>query len=248
MTELVLSGPLLAALAVALLAGLVSFASPCVLPLVPGFLGYVSGMSAAQGPGQEAGRGRVVLGAALFVAGFSAVFIAMGVVLSSVGLMLQEQQGLLLRLGGLVVIGLGVLMVPPGAGGWQVRWRPGAGLLGAPLLGVVFGLGFSACTGPSLAAIQTLGASLVPSDGVVERAILLAVAYCLGLGIPFVLIAAGAGWVGGASSVLRRHHQALLRGSGVLLIVLGALMVLGVWETATAWVQTRLTSSFETIL
>jgi cytochrome c-type biogenesis protein len=228
-TELVLSGPLLAALAVALLAGLVSFASPCVLPLVPGFLGYVSGMSAAQGPGQEAGRGRVVLGAALFVAGFSAVFIAMGVVLSSVGLMLQEQQGLLLRLGGLVVIGLGVLMVHPGAGGWQVRWRPGAGLLGAPLL-------------------QTLGASLVPSDGVVERAILLAVAYCLGLGIPFVLIAAGAGWVGGASSVLRRHHQALLRGSGVLLIVLGALMVLGVWETATAWVQTRLTSSFETIL
>ncbi len=247
MTELVLSGPLLAALGVALLAGLISFASPCVLPLVPGFLGYVSGMSAAQND-DRSGRGRVVLGAVLFVGGFSAVFIAMGVVLSSVGLLLQERQGLLLRLGGLVVISLGVLMVRPGAGGWQVRWRPGAGLLGAPVLGVVFGLGFSACTGPSLAAIQTLGASLVPSDGVVERAVLLAVAYCLGLGIPFVLIAAGAGWVSGASSVLRRHHDTLLRGSGVLLIVLGTLMVLGVWETATAWVQTRLTSSFETVL
>lgn len=249
MTELVLSGPLLAALGVALLAGLVSFASPCVLPLVPGFLGYVSGMSATpvEGPGSS-GRGRVVLGAVLFVAGFSAVFIAMGVVLSSLGLLLQERQGLLLRVGGVVVIGLGVLMAHPGSGGWQVRWRPGAGLLGAPLLGVVFGLGFTACTGPSLAAIQTLGASLVPSDGVVQRAVMLAVAYCLGLGIPFVLIAAGADWVGGASSALRRHHEALLRGSGVLLIVLGVLMVLGVWETATAWVQTRLTSSFETVL
>lgn len=247
MTELVLSGPLLAALAVALLAGLVSFASPCVLPLVPGFLGYVSGMSAAEAGGAH-GRGRVVAGAILFVAGFSAVFITMGVVLSSAGLLLQEHQGLLLRLGGLLVIGLGVVMLAPQIAGWQVRWRPGAGLLGAPVLGVVFGLGFSACTGPSLAAIQTLGASLVPDDGVITRAVLLAVAYCLGLGIPFVLVAAGAGWVSGASSVLRRHHAVLLRASGALMIVLGVLMVLGVWESGTAWIQTQLTSTFETAL
>lgn len=246
MNDVVLHGPLLAAAGVAVLAGLVSFASPCVLPLVPGFLGYITGMSPeAAGRG---GRRRLVTGALLFVAGFSAVFIAMSVVLSGLGLALQERQGLLLRLGGLLVIALGLVMVRQPSAAWQPRWRPAAGLAGAPLVGMAFGLGFSACSGPSLAAIQALGASLTPSDDVVARGLLLAVAYCLGLGMPFVLVAAGLGWVSRASRWLRRHHHGIQAAGGTVLVVLGVLMVTGVWEGVTAWVQTRLTSTFETAL
>ncbi len=246
MSELVLSGPLYAALAIAAAAGLVSFASPCVLPLVPGFLGYITGMTPDDE--QQATRGKMLLGATLFVAGFSAVFISMSVVVSSVGLLLQENQSLLLRLGGVVVLVLGVFMLGATGSGWQPRWRPAAGLVGAPVLGVVFGLGFTACTGPSLAAIQTLGASLAPSQGSSTRAVLLAIAYCLGLGLPFVAIAGGAGWVNTASGWLRRHHTLIQRTSGVVLIVLGLLLVSGLWDGLTAWVQTRLVSSFETVI
>lgn len=249
MSELVLSGPLLLAVAVAALAGLVSFASPCVLPLVPGFLGYVGGMTPAAARGDvPSGRWRVVVGALLFVAGFSAVFIAMSVVISSLGLALAQHQGLLLRVGGAVVVALGLVMLLQPTGGLSVRWRPAAGLGGAPLLGVVFGLGFSACTGPALAAIQTLGTSILPGDGAVGRALVLAVAYCVGLGLPFVLVAAGLGWVSRGSRWLRDHYLLVQRVGGGLLVVLGLLMVLGVWAEATAWVQTRLTSSFTTAI
>lgn len=258
MTEVVLSGPLLLAAAIAALAGLVSFASPCVLPLVPGFIGYVGGMAGAPAgpragagtgaPPAPAGRSRVVLGAMLFVAGFSTVFIAMSVVISSLGLALAEHQGLLLRLGGVVVLALGLVMVLQPTAALTVRWRPAAGLAGAPLLGVVFGLGFSACTGPALAAIQTLGTSILPGDGAIGRALVLAVAYCLGLGLPFVLVAAGLGWVTRGSRRLRDHYVLLQRLAGGLLLVLGLLMVLGVWAEAMAWVQARLTSNFTTVI
>lgn len=252
MNEVVLNGPLLGALAVAALAGLISFASPCVLPLVPGFLGYVSGISATSAASTRrrgaSGRGLVLGGTALFVTGFSAVFITMSVAISSFSLLLAEHQGLLLRLGGVVVLALGLVMLGAGPTGWQVRWRPATGLLGAPLLGVAFGLGFTACTGPALAAIQTLGASLSPADDAVGRAVLLAVAYCTGLGLPFLLVAAGAGWVSRGSSLLRRHHTTIQRASAVLLIGLGLLMVTGVWEGFTAWVQTQLLGDFEAIL
>jgi len=246
-SEIVLSGPLLAAMALAAAAGLVSFASPCVLPLVPGFLGYVSGMAPDSTPG-AGDRPRLVLGAALFVCGFSGVFLAMSVVVSSVSQALNARQDLLLRLGGVVVLALGAFMLGAAGSGWQPRWRPAAGLLGAPLLGVVFGLGFTACTGPSLAAIQTLGATLAPQEGVSTRALLLGVAYCAGLGLPFLAIAGGLGWVQRVSEVLRRHHLAIQRASGVLLVALGLLMVSGVWGMAMAWVQTQLVASFETAL
>ncbi|GGK58509.1 cytochrome c biogenesis CcdA family protein [Ornithinimicrobium pekingense] len=244
MSELVLSGPLLGAVLVAALAGLVSFASPCVLPLVPGFLGYVGGMTSAG----TSSRRRLVLGALLFVLGFTLVFLLMSVVISGVGLALVEHQGLLLRVAGGVVLALGLVMLLQPTAQWRVRWRPAAGIAGAPLLGVAFGLGFSACTGPALAAIQTLGTSILPGDDQVWRALVLGTAYSLGLGVPFVLVAAGLGWVTRASRWLRDHYVLVQRVGGGLLVLLGLLMLTGVWAEATAWVQTRLTSNFTTVI
>lgn len=246
MSELVFSGPLLAALAVAALAGLVSFASPCVLPLVPGFLGYLGGMSPEVG--EPGGRGRLLVGTGLFILGFSAVFIAMSVVVSGLALTLLEHQDLLLRIGGAVVIVLGLVMLFNPSATLGPRWRPAAGLAGAPLLGVVFGLGFSACSGPALTAIQTLGASLSPDDATVTRGTVLAIAYCLGLGLPFLLVAAGVGWVTRLSRWLRDRHRVVSAVGGGLLILLGLLMVTGVWDGVTVWIQTRLVNGFETVL
>lgn len=253
MIETVLSGPLLVAFALALAAGLVSFASPCVLPLVPGFLGYITAIPGAQrspGSGQPpVPRGRLMWGAALFVLGFSAVFITMGVVVSALGLSLQRNQDLLMRLGGLVVLALGIVMIWQPTARFQPRWRPAAGMAGAPLLGVVFGLGFSACTGPVLAAILSLSSALPPYDsGVIARGVVLAIAYCIGLGLPFLAIAAGVGWVSAASRWLRDRHLLVQRVGGTVLVLLAVLMLAGVWEQWMVWVQTRLTSNFTTVI
>ena len=254
MSDLVLTGPLLLAVGVAALAGVVSFASPCVLPLVPGFLGYLGGMTPGR-PGEDAAAGgargaraRLVLGALLFVLGFTAVFLLMSVAISGLGLALVQHQGLLLRVAGAVVLVLGLVMIVQPGASWQLRWRPAAGLAGAPLLGVAFGLGFTACTGPALAAIQTLGTSIVPGEDQVGRAVVLGTAYSLGLGLPFLLVAAGVGWVSRASRWLRDHYLVIQRVGGGILVVLGLLMLSGVWAGLTAWVQAQLVSGFETVL
>jgi cytochrome c-type biogenesis protein len=224
--ELVLSGTLLLALPIALLAGFISFASPCVLPLVPGYLAYVGGF--APDPAERE-RGRLLAGAALFVLGFSLVFVAFNVVFGVAGLMLKPWMGLILRLAGVVLIGMGLVFV--GQLSFLQRevkpgWRVATGLGGAPLLGVVFGLGWVPCVGPTLIAVSALSLD----SGSPWRAAALGLFYCLGLGIPFLLVALGLNWVTGSVGWLRRHIRIVNIIGGGMLIVIGVLMVSGLWS------------------
>ena len=222
--EILVSGGLWLALPIALAAGLLSFLSPCVLPLVPGYLGYVSGV--ARDDARR--RSRMVIGSALFIAGFSAVFLTLFLLAGTVGVFFVQYRDLLLRIGGAVLILLGLVFI--GQVTFFQRtikpaWRPRTGLLGAPLLGIVFAIGWTPCTGPTLAAVSALAIDL----GDPGRALLVGIFYCLGLGIPFVLVALGFGWVGSSIAWVKRHIRAINIAGGVLLIVIGVLMVSGVW-------------------
>jgi cytochrome c-type biogenesis protein len=225
--EIVQGGGLWLALPIALAAGLISFLSPCVLPLVPGYLGYVSGATS----GEKRSRGRTVAGAWLFVAGFSVVFFAIFVLAGTLGRFLLEYEAVLLRVGGAIVIVMGLVFIG------QVtflqrtvkpQWRPRTGLVGAPLLGIVFAVGWTPCISPTLTAISTLALF----DGDPWRAVAIAIAYCLGLGLPFVLVALGFGWVGGSLRWVRRRIRIINIIGGVLLIAVGVLMVTGLWAEA----------------
>lgn len=223
---IVLGGNLAAAIPIALLAGLVSFASPCVLPLVPSYLAYVGGFT---GMPDQKGRGRLLLGVLLFILGFSLVFVTFGILFGTAGLLLRPWMDLILRVAGVVVIVMGLVFI--GQVTFAQRtirpgWKVATGLAGAPLLGIVFGLGWAPCIGPTLTAVYAI--ALDGSDPV--RGALLGLAYCLGLGIPFLLVALGLGWVTGSVSWLKRHIRLINIIGGALLIVIGLLMVSGVWR------------------
>lgn len=223
--DTVLSGPLLLAMPVALLAGLVSFLSPCVLPLVPGYLGYATGLSGADlatstGPTPTSvrarGAGRMALGGLLFVLGFSVVFVSFGAVFGGVGRRLLVHQAGLTRVAGVLTILMGLVFsgvlsrVPFFSRDVRIRRLPAAGLAGAPLLGFVFGLGWAPCIGPTLAAVLTLAFS----TGGAARGAFLSFVYCLGLGLPFILAGLALRRSLAAFAVVKRHYRAVMAAGG----------------------------------
>lgn len=232
--DIILTGSLALALPVAATAGLVSFLSPCVLPLLPGYLGYVTGLSGADLA--EGRRARLVLGTFLFVLGFSMVFVSYGLLFGALGDVLLEQGELITRVLGVAVIGLGLLFggwLPGLSRDWRTEFSPAVGLTGAPLLGVVFGLGWTPCMGPTLAAVQFLAFD----EGSAARGALLSFMYCIGLGLPFLLVAIAYRRSMRAVRFLGRHQRAIMRTGGGLLIVLGVLLVSGLWAELVSTMQ-----------
>ncbi|WP_433868975.1 cytochrome c biogenesis CcdA family protein [Saccharopolyspora sp. CA-218241] len=239
MTEFVMSGPLVLAALLSLAAGVVSFASPCSLPLVPGYLAYLAGLAGAEAPDGSArsrGRGRLLLATALFIAGFTAVFTAAAVVVLGASDALLRNELLLQRIGGVVTILMGLAFLglfPALQRQYRIHALPRAGLLGAPALGAVFGLGWTPCLGPTLTGVIALAAGTETTG----RGVLLVVAYAAGLGLPFLGLAAGLGWAVSMTDWLRRHVRAVQVGGGVLLLVIGVLLVTGLWGAMLSWLR-----------
>jgi len=260
------TGPLLLAVAVAVLAGLASFLSPCVLPLVPGYVSYVTGMAgtgltatpaaaasttadttantagtAAAGTAaavtvSRRARGRLLAGSVLFVAGFTVVFVLTAVLVAGAGrTLLVHARTVEIAAGAVtVLLGLSFLgLIPVGLYERRLRWLPAPGLAGAPLLGVVFAVGWVPCVSPTLGAVLALSAV----EATTGRAVTLAVAYCVGLGTPFVLFGLGLRRVLATLAVARRHSRTITRVGGVLLMVVGVALMSGWWSAFTIWLR-----------
>ncbi|SMX91817.1 cytochrome c-type biogenesis protein [Brevibacterium iodinum ATCC 49514] len=245
--QTVLSGPLLLAAGAAALAGLISFASPCVLPLVPGYVGYVTGLSGSSLRDKQTWR--VVVGISLFVLGFTVVFVLLGTSFSALGALFSQWQSVILRVLGVIVILAGFVFM----GGFgllqnerRIRARPKAGLWGAPVLGATFALGWAPCVGPTLSAVLSMSVSF-GGDGMIWRGALLAFVYCLGLGIPFILLALAIHKGAGRLVWVRKHQTGIVRAGGIMLIILGVLMASGVWNMWMTSLQ-GLINGFEVVI
>ncbi|AJE83133.1 cytochrome C biogenesis membrane protein [Streptomyces albus] len=227
MNQTVYSGALLLALPIAVIGGLVSFFSPCVLPLVPGYLSYVTGVSGTDLA--EARRGRMVGGAGLFVLGFTAVFVSGGALFGYFGATLQEYQGPLSKILGVLMVLMGIFFM--GLMPWltqrefRFHKKPVTGLAGAPVLGALFGIGWTPCLGPTLTSVNLLAAE----QGSAWRGAILMVAYCLGLGLPFVAAAVAFRKALGAFGWVKRHYAWVMRIGGGMMIATGLLLLTGAW-------------------
>ncbi|MET7393196.1 cytochrome c biogenesis protein CcdA [Dactylosporangium sp. NPDC005572] len=223
-----MSGPLLAAVAVAVLAGLASFLSPCILPLVPGYLSYVTGLAGADlDSGQR--RGRVVAGVGLFIAGFTVVFVGLIVLATQAAMSLLVHRRVVEIVAGVIVIVLGLAfigLVPGLERQWRISRLPAAGLIGAPIFGMVFALSWAPCTGPTLGAVILLGST----SGSQARAVTLALAYSLGIGLPFIALGLGFQRLIGVVKFIRRNSRWVTRVGGALLVLVGIALVTGVWS------------------
>jgi cytochrome c-type biogenesis protein len=220
-------GSLLLALPVAAAAGLISFLSPCVLPLVPGYVSYTTGLVGADLG--TARRGRVLAGTLLFVLGFTAVFVSLGALFGGLGGWLIEHTVTIQRVLGIITIVMGLAfmgLLPGSAREWRIHRAPTMGLIGAPMLGVLFGLGWTPCIGPTLAAVQ----SLALTQASALRGAILTTAYCLGLGIPFILVGLGLRRAAGGVGWVKRHYPLVMGIGGGLLVVLGVLLLTGLWN------------------
>ncbi|TCC37210.1 cytochrome c biogenesis CcdA family protein [Kribbella sindirgiensis] len=226
-----MTGSMLVALPIAVLAGAISFFSPCVVPLLPGYLSYVTGLSAAELGSEK--RGRMLAGTALFVAGFSAVFILTGVVFGTAGDLLIDHQTTITRVLGALTVVLGLVFLG-GFGFLQKDLRvhrvPAVGIAAAPLLGVLFGFGWTPCIGPTLGTVMTLATT----EGSTGRGATLALVFSLGLGIPFIVAALAFRRMLSAVAWVRKHQLLVIRIGGVLMIAVGLLLLTGVWDAMTA--------------
>lgn len=218
--EQIFSGILVTAFPIAFIAGVISFLSPCVLPLVPGYLSFAAGFSV--------NRGKVLLGSFLFVLGFSAVFVSFGAIFGGLGNTLSAHEELISRILGVVTIFLGFIFYGrfPFSPTIRPKMRTTGGLLGAPLLGVLFGIGWTPCIGPALAAVQTL--AFQESSAV--RGAVLSFGYCLGLGLPFILSGLSMDKSAKLRSLIYRRGDVISKIGGIFLITIGILEVLGLWS------------------
>jgi cytochrome c-type biogenesis protein len=244
--ETTVGGSMALALPVALLAGLVSFFSPCVVPLLPGYLSYATGLGAAEVVEGSPHRGRMVAGASLFVLGFAVVFVITGVVAGSAGRLLAEYRDVITRVLGVLIIVLGLIfagVLRLGQRDLRIHRIPAVGVAAAPLIGVVFALGWTPCLSPTLGVVVNLGFN----EGTAVRGGLLGFVYAVGLGIPFVIAGLAFTKMARAVAFLRERQQLIMRIGGVLMIVVGVLLVTGTWNTLTA-VLRQWAASFETVM
>ncbi|MFI5780363.1 cytochrome c biogenesis CcdA family protein [Nocardia sp. NPDC051570] len=250
--ETAATGPLVLALGACVLAGLVSFASPCVVPLVPGYLSYLAGLVGGEAPPvtvaeakgaqaalvRKAARARVAGAAGLFVAGFTVVFVLASVTVFGVIQTLNVNRELLQRIGGVVTIVMGLVflgLVPALQRDTRMHPRRLTGIVGAPLLGAVFALGWTPCLGPTLSGVMAVSAGTEGTTA--ARGVVLIVAYCLGLGLPFVILAFGSASALRGVGWLRRNSRTIQVIGGILLVAVGIALVTGEWDQFVGWVR-----------